>query len=121
MDQGERGVGGVEAVGPAREQLGLVVERFGARVAELHATGGKDAVAVLADRASEPHERFEAAARQAGQEAVDQLIDGADGQAGGEDRADHLFHRPGARDLSAGGVQRGERVGLVVGEVLGVL
>jgi len=85
------------------------------------AAGGEDPVAVLADRASEPHERLQAAARQARQEPVDQLGDGVDGEARSEDRADRLLQRPGARDLTAGGVQRGERVGLALGEVLGVL
>ena len=70
---------------------------------------------------AEAHEWFEAAARQAGQQPVDQLGDGVLGQAGGEDRADHLLHRPGAGDLPADGVQRDERVGLAVGEILGVL
>ena len=95
--------------------------RFGSGVAELQASGGEDAVAVLADRASEPDERFQAAAGEAGQEPVEQLGDGLDGEAGGEDRADHLLHRPGARDLPAAGVDRGERVGLAVGEIVGVL
>jgi len=76
---------------------------------------------VFADRASEPDERCQAAAGQAREEPVDQLIDNLDGEAGGEDRANHLFHRPGARYIPAGGVQPHERVELGVGEVVGVL
>jgi hypothetical protein len=99
----------------ARRTISLTfVECFRSGVAELEPSGGEDPVAVLADRASESHERFEATARQAGQEPVDQLGDGVLGQVGGEDRADHLLHRPGAGDLAAGGVQRGERVGLAL-------
>ena len=55
------------------------------------------------------------------EQPVDQRRDGLLAQAGREDRADHLLHRPGARDRPAGSVQRGERVGLAVSEVLGVL
>ena len=88
MDERERGAGAVESVGAADDQLDFVVERFCAGVAELQRSGGEDPVAMLADRASEPDERLQAAARQARQEPVEELGDGGDGEAGGEDRAD---------------------------------
>ncbi len=76
---------------------------------------------MLAQRAAEAHERFQAAAGQAAEQPIDQLLDRGDGEAGGEDRAGHLFERPCPRDLPAGGVEAGERRGLLVGELLGVL
>ncbi len=57
VDECERGPCGVESVSAANDELDLVVQRFGAGVAELHASGGEDAVAVLADRSPEPDER----------------------------------------------------------------
>jgi hypothetical protein len=69
---------------------------------------------VFADRAAEPDERPQAAAGQAGQEAVDQLLDGGDGQAGLEDLADRFLVRPGAGDLAACGLEGGEGCGLAV-------
>ena len=76
---------------------------------------------MLADRAAEPDERSQAAAGQAGQQPVDQLLDGRDREPRREDRADELLHRPCAGDLAASGVEDSERGGLAVGEVLGVL
>ena len=55
------------------------------------------------------------------QEPVEQLADGLDGEAWGEDRSDPLLHRPGPRDLPAGGANRGEGARLAVGELGGVL
>jgi hypothetical protein len=121
VDERERGVGGVKPVGAADDQLDLVVHRFGAGVAELQASGGEDALAVLADRAAQADERPQSTAREAGQEPVEQLADGLDAESCGEDRSDHLLHRPGARDLAAAGTDRGEGAGLTVGEVAGVL
>jgi hypothetical protein len=76
---------------------------------------------VFADRFAESDERGEPAAGEAGQQPVDQLADGLDGEAGGEDRPDHLLHRPGACDLPAARSDRGEGGGLEVGEIVGVL
>jgi hypothetical protein len=76
---------------------------------------------VFADRFPEPDEGLETAAGEAGEEPVDQVADGLDGQAGREDRADHLLHRPGAGDLPAARLDLGERGGLLVGEIGGVL
>jgi hypothetical protein len=111
----------VESVGAADDQLDFVVHCFGAGVAEFQVSGGEDAGAVFADRASEADEWLEAAAGEAGEEPVDQVCDGLDGEVGGEDRAGHLFQRPGAGGLPACGVERVERVGLAFGEVCGVL
>jgi len=61
----------VESVSAADDQLDLVVERFRGRVGEVQAPGGEDAVSVLADRASEPDERFQPAAGEAAEEPVD--------------------------------------------------
>ena len=88
VDERERGASGVESVGAAHDQLDLVVQCLRSGVAELQASGGEDPVAVFADRASEPHEWFEAAARQARQQPVDELGDRVLAEAGGEDRAD---------------------------------
>jgi len=79
VDERERGVGGVESVGAADDELDLVVECFRSGVAEVQAPGGEDALTVFADRASEPQERFESAAGEAGEEPLDQLGDGVDG------------------------------------------
>ena len=61
---------------------------------------------MFADRASEAHERRQAAAGQAGEETVDQLLDRRDGQAGLEDLTDCLLVRPGAGDLPTAAVTR---------------
>ena len=76
---------------------------------------------MFADRAAEAYERLQAAARESVQQSVDQLLDGGDAQAGSGDPADHLLHRPRARDLAAGGMEGGERRGLLLGEIGGVL
>ena len=76
---------------------------------------------MLADCSSEPDEWLQAAAGEAGQQPVEQFADGFDGEARSEDRADHLLHRPGARDFPAAGLDRGEGGGLLVGEIVGVL
>ena len=66
-DERKRGACGVKSVGAADDQLHLVVQRLGAGVAQPQAPGIEDALAVLADRAAEAHERLQAAAGQAGQ------------------------------------------------------
>ena len=76
---------------------------------------------MFADRSAEPDEGGEPAARETGEQPIDQFADRLDGEAFGEDRSDHLLHRPGARDLSAGGTDRGEGGALCVGELRGVL
>ena len=68
QDEGERGLGGVEAVGAAGDEADLVVERFGAALVDAEADRGEDPVVVLADRFAEPDERFEAAAGQAAEQ-----------------------------------------------------
>src|SRR5450755_3669976 len=120
-DERECGAGGVESVGAADDQLHLVVQRLRPGVAQPEAAGREDALAVFSDRAAESHERFEAAAGEAGEEASDQLLDGRDAEVGLEDLTDCLLVRPGAGDLPAGGLQGGQGRGLAVGEVLGVL
>ncbi len=60
------------SVGAPDDQFDFVVERFSSCVAELQPTGSEDPVSVFADRASEPDERFQAAARQAREQPVDQ-------------------------------------------------
>ena len=57
-DERQRGSGGVESVRASDDQFHAVVERLGAGVAELQPSGGEDALAVFADRASEPDERL---------------------------------------------------------------
>lgn len=57
----------------------------------------------------------------AADEAVDQHGDVVDGQAGGGDAAEGFLEGVGAPDLAAGGLEPGERGGLVVGEALGRL
>jgi hypothetical protein len=120
-DERQRGSRGVKPVGAADDELRLVVQRLGASVAQRQATGSQDPGFVFADGAAEADERRQAAAGQAREEPVDQLLDGGDAQAGLEDLADGLFVRPGAGDLAARGLQRGEGGGLAVGEVFGVL
>ena len=68
----ERGAGGVESVGAARDQPDLVVQRFGAALGDPEADRGEDPVAVFADRLAEADERAEAAAGGAAEEPVDQ-------------------------------------------------
>jgi len=75
VNECERGLGGVEPEGAADDQLHFVVLRLCPGVAQLQPPGGKDALAVFSDRASEPDERFQAAAREAGQEPIEQLAD----------------------------------------------
>ena len=67
MSERERRVGGVKAVRAADDEFHLVVQRLGASVVQFQAAGGEDPRAVLADRASEPDEGFQAVAGQAGQ------------------------------------------------------
>ncbi len=64
VNERERGVGGVNPVGAADDQLHAVVQRLGSSVAQLQPSGGEDPVAVFADRAAEPDEWFQAAAGQ---------------------------------------------------------
>ncbi len=73
---------------------------------------------MLADRPSEPDERFQATAGEAGEQPVEQLTDRVYGEGGGEDRADHLLHHPGARELPAARLHRGQDGGLLVGELV---
>jgi hypothetical protein len=120
-DERQRGARGVKPEGASDDELHLVVERFRAGVAQAQAAGGEDPLAVVADRAAEAHEWRQSAAGQAGEEPVDQLLDGGDGQAGLEDLTDCFLVRPGAGNLPACGLQRGERGGLLVGELVGVL
>jgi hypothetical protein len=120
VNERERGVGGMESVSAPDDELHLVVLRLGPGVAQAQASGGEDALAVFADRSAEPDERFQAAAGETAQQPVDQLGDGVDGEAWGEDRSDHLLHRPGARDLPAAGADRSKRGGLLVGEIVRV-
>ncbi len=120
-DQCERGLGGVESVGASGDEPGLVVERLVASVVDLQANAGEDALTVLSDRSAELDERLQAAARRAGAEAGQQRGDVGWGEAGGEDRAERFLERVGAGDAPAVGLQRSERLGLAVGEVLGVL
>ena len=83
--------------------------------------GRRGCLTVLADRFAQADERPQSAAREAGEEPVEQLVDRVDGEAWGEDRSDHLLHRPGTRELPAASADRGEGAGLTVGEVVGVL
>ena len=76
---------------------------------------------MFSDRAAEAHERGQAAAGQAGQQPVDQLLDGGDAEAGLEDFAHDLFHRPGAGEFAAALADRGKDRSLVLGEIVGVL
>jgi hypothetical protein len=48
-DEGERGVGGVEALGAVHDHPDAPVERLVPRVVHAEPDGGQDAVAVLAD------------------------------------------------------------------------
>jgi hypothetical protein len=82
VNERQRGVRGVEPERAADDQLHLVVLRLGPRVAEPQATGGEDPVSVLADRFAQADERDESAAGEAGEEPVEQLADGVDGEAG---------------------------------------
>src|SRR5439155_4546473 len=84
----ERGLGVVEAAGAAGEQADLVVERLGAALVDAEADRGEDPVAVSADGFAEPDERFEAAARRADEEPVDEHLDVLEREAGLEDPAD---------------------------------
>ena len=60
VDEGDQGVGGVEAEGAVADQADLAVEAFEAAVGEAEADGGEDAVAVGAERACEADERRQA-------------------------------------------------------------
>jgi len=75
-DECECGLGGVEPVRAADDELDLVVQRLRPSVAQVQPAGGEDAFSVLADRAAESDERFQAAAGEAGQQPVDQPLDG---------------------------------------------
>jgi len=101
VNEGEGGVGGVEPVGAADDQLYLVVECLCAGVAEFQAPGGEDALAVFADRASKAHERLQAAAGEAAEEPVDQLRDGVLAEACGEDSRSRRPGRPAGRRARA--------------------
>jgi hypothetical protein len=117
----ERGLRAVEAVGAAGDQTDLVVERFGAALVDAQADRGEDPVAVLAQCLAVADERLEPAAGQAGQEPVDQDFDVLDVEAGLKDAAGGFFELVSAPDLAAGGSDPGERGGLLVGELLGLL
>jgi hypothetical protein len=76
---------------------------------------------VFADRAPEAHERLQPAAGQAAEQPVEQPLDRGDAQAGLEDFAHQLLHRPGACELAAAMADRGKDGSLVLGEIVGVL
>ncbi len=120
VNEGERGAGGVEPVRPTDDQLHLVVQGLRSGVAQLKTTGGEDPLAVLADRFPEPDKGGKPATGETGEQPIEQLADRLDGEAGREDRSDHLLHRPGARELPAAGADRGKGDGLTVAEVVGV-
>ncbi len=54
-------------------------------------------------------------------EQVDQDRDVGDGEAGGEDRPEGFLEGVGAPDFAAGGLEPFQRLGLLVGEVVGLL
>ena len=58
VNEREGCVRGVEPVRAADEQFHLVVQRLRPGIAQLQPSGGEDALAVFADRASEPDERL---------------------------------------------------------------
>ena len=116
-DQRERGLGGVKAVRAPGDEPDLVVERLGAALVDPEADGGKDPVAVFADRLAELDEGLEPAAGEARQEPVDQDRDVLDAEPGLEDRADCFLECVGAPYLAACGLQPSERRGLLVGQV----
>lgn len=121
VDQGECGLGGVEAVGAPGDESDLVVERLDAGVGDGELDRGEDPLAVLADRLGEAQERWEAAAGGARAEAPQQLGDVGFGESWGEDRAQCLLELVGAGDLAARALERLQRFGLLVGEVGRVL
>ena len=75
---------------------------------------------VLADRFAEPDERLEAAAGQAAEETLDQHLDVLEREAGLEDPTDGFLERVGAPHLAPGGLDPGERGGLLVGQLVGL-
>ena len=62
VDQGDQGLGRVEAEAAVADQPDLAVEALEPRVGEAEADGGEDAVAVAADGAGELDEGAELAA-----------------------------------------------------------
>jgi hypothetical protein len=94
------------------------VERFGTALVDREADRGEDAVAVLASRLAEAHERRKAAAGGAACEVIDQGADVVDRQAGGEERSEGFLERVRAPRVTARLLELAGG-GLFVGEVLG--
>ena len=111
----------VEPVGAAGDEPDLVVECLGAALVDAQADRGEDPVAVTAQRLVEAGERVKAAASETGEEPIDQDLHVLDVNARGEDAAGGFFEFVGAPDLAASRSDPGERDGLLVGELLGVL
>ncbi len=116
-DEGEGGVGGVEAVGPVDDEADSPVESFVAGVVDAEADGGEDAISAFADRLGRGDERFEAAARGLRAEPVEEHSDFVFGQVAGEHGPQCFFEGVRPPQLASFAFQLAQGGGLVVGEV----
>src|SRR5450830_1192134 len=86
-DEGEGGLGGVEAVGASGHRADLVVQSFVAPVRQLPFDRGGDPGAVSADRGAGLDELRDPAALGPGAPPLEEIHDVTGGQVAGEDRA----------------------------------
>jgi hypothetical protein len=119
--QGEGGLGGVEPERPSDDETYAAVEALETSVREAALDRGEDPVAVGADGAGGLDERFESGALRAGTPPVEQLDGLVSFEVAREDGAKFLLSLVGAPQCPAVGLDRLERDGLPVGEVLWVL
>jgi hypothetical protein len=118
-DQGERGLRGVEAVGPADDEPDVVVQSFRSPVVDLQSDGGEDPVTELADGLGDLDERREPGAAGFGAPAVEQFGGLLGVQVASEDGAERFFEAVAAPELTAAAAQLAQGRRLLVGEVFG--
>lgn len=120
-DEGEGGIGGVEAVGPSGDEADFGVEAFDSAVADAVFDGVQDEVSAVTHRLGGLDERGETGSLCAGTPPVKQFGGFVAGEVAGEDRPELFFHLICPPDPAAGPSDLGELGSLGVSEVVGVL